>query len=47
MMNGWDLSASQDEKYNVTHGIAAGIYSELEVSEWVRFFMVKFDGGQL
>ncbi len=47
MMNGWDLSASQDEKYDVTDGIAAGTYSEIEVSEWIRFFMVKFDGGQL
>ena len=47
MMNGWDLSATQDEKYDMTHGIAAGTYSEIEVSEWIRFFMVKIDGGQL
>ena len=47
MMNGWDLSATQDEKYAMTHGIAAGTYSEIEVSEWIRFFMVKIDGGQL
>ena len=47
MMNGWDLSATQVEKYEVTYGIAAGTYSEIEVSEWIRFFMVKSDGGQL
>jgi death-on-curing protein len=47
MMNGWDVSATQDEKYDMTHGIAAGTYSEIEVSEWIRFFMVKIDGGQL
>ena len=47
MMNGWDLSATQDEKYDMSHGIAAGTYSEIEVSEWIRFFMVKIDGGQL
>ena len=39
--------AEQDEKYDVTYGIAAGTYSEIEVAEWIRFFMVKFDGGQL
>ena len=47
MMNGCDLSATQDEKYEVTDGIAAGTYSEIEVSEWIRFFMVKIDGGLL
>lgn len=47
MMNGWDLSATQDEKYDMAHGIAAGTYSEIEVSEWIRFFMVKIVGGQL
>ncbi len=40
-LNGWDLTASQEEKYGVVMDLAAGCLSEPQFADWVRAHLTQ------
>ena len=45
ILNGFDIEASQEEKYAAFYGVASGQKSEDEIVEWLRSKLVRVESG--
>jgi death-on-curing protein len=42
-LNGWDLEATQEEKYRVFYALAAGEFKESDLERWIEQRLTKFE----